>query len=138
MPHCARWSSRTVRFTGLMPAVLVVDDHEASGEALTAALGAEAMDVRFASGGVQALEVTRNWIPDVVVLDINMPIHDGFSTARVLRRIQTTQDATIVAFTSLDEREVREKALISGFDGYCQKGQSPKEIVVLIQTMTRD
>lgn len=109
MSHCARWTSRLVRLTSTFPAVLVVDDHEASGTALTAALGEDAMDARFAASGIQALELTRNWTPDVVVLDVNMPVHDGFSTARVLRRIPSTRDVAIVAFTALDEREVRKK-----------------------------
>ena len=135
MRCCARWTTRPVRFTGNLPAILVVDDHEASGAALTAALGQEAMDARFAASGVQALELTRNWIPDVVVLDINMPLHDGFSTARVLRRIPSTRDAAIVAFTALDECEVRAKGLPAGFDGYCQKGQSPQDLVDMIQAM---
>lgn len=135
MTRCARWTTRPVRFTGNIPAVLVVDDHEASGAALTAALGYGLMDARFATSGVQALQLIRNWMPDVVVLDIDMPVHDGFSTARVLRRIPSTHDAAIVAFTSLDEREVWEKGYPAGFDGYCQKGHSPKELVDMIHAM---
>lgn len=93
------------------------------------------MDARFAASGIQALELTRNWTPDVVVLDVNMPVHDGFSTAWVLRRIPSTRDVAIVAFTALDEREVREKGLTAGFDGYCQKGQSSGELVDMIHEM---
>ncbi|WP_063910579.1 response regulator [Paraburkholderia monticola] len=119
-----------------MPAVLVVDDNEASGTALTAALGLEAMDARFAAGGIQALEFTRHWMPDVIVLDINMPLHDGFATARVLRRLASTRAAVIVAFTALDEGQVRERGIDAGFDGYCQKGRSPGELISAIHALS--
>ncbi|MEC5409361.1 response regulator [Paraburkholderia sp. MPAMCS5] len=116
--------------------MLVVDDNEASGLALTAALGEEAMDTRLATSGLEALECTRSRTPDVIVLDINMPHHDGFSTARVLRRVLSTRHAAIVAFTALDEREVRERGELAGFDGYCQKGQPPEELLTVIHTLT--
>ena len=135
MTHCTRWTTRQVRFTSSLPAILVVDDHEASGAALTATLGELEMDARFAASGVLALELIRKWMPDVVVLDINMPLHDGYSMARVLRRIASTRDAAILAFTSLDESEVREKGVPAGFDGYCQKGQSPGDLVGMIEAM---
>lgn len=136
MARCSIWTNRSVRFAGKAPTVLIVDDNEASGAALTAALGQESMDARFAASGVQALECTRHWRPAVIVLDINMPLHDGFSTARVFRRMPSTRTAAIVAFTALDEREVRDKGVPAGFDGYCQKGQSPRDLIRVIQAMT--
>ena len=137
MAHCSIWTNRSVRFAGRVLAVLVVDDNKASGAALTAVFIQEAMDARFAASGIQALEFTRHWMPDVIVLDINMPLHDGFSTARVLRRLPSTRGAAIVAFTALDEQVVRHKGLPAGFDGYCQKGQSPGDLVNVIRVMTR-
>ncbi|MCC8397685.1 response regulator [Paraburkholderia sp. MMS20-SJTR3] len=116
--------------------MLVVDDNEASGVALAAVLGQETMDARFAGSSVQALESMRHWTPDVIVLDINMPLHDGFSTARVFRRLPATRGVAIVAFTALDEREIRDKGVSAGFDGYCQKGQSPGDLIDVIHAMT--
>lgn len=135
MPRCSIWTDRSVRFAGKALAVLIVDDNESSGAALTAALGQEFMEVRFAGSGMEALECTRHWRPAVIVLDINMPLHDGFSTARVLRRMPATRAAAIVAFTALDEPQVRDKGIPAGFDGYCQKGQSPRDLISVIHAM---
>ncbi|WP_233889364.1 response regulator [Paraburkholderia flagellata] len=116
--------------------MLVVDDNTASGAALTAALGQGAMDARFVASGIQAMECSRYWVPDVIVLDINMSRHDGFSTARVLRRLPPTRGAVIVAFTALDESEVQARGMPVGFDGYCQKGGTPNDLIRMIHAMT--
>lgn len=136
MARCGIWTNRSVKFAGSVPAVLVVDDNESLGAALTAALGQRAMDARFVASGIQALDFTRHWVPDVIVLDINMPRHDGFSTARVLRRLPPTRGAIIVAFTALDEHEVQARCVPVGFDGYCQKGGTPDDLIRMIHAMT--
>jgi len=116
-------------------AVLIVDDNVSAGTALAEALRYNIMDVRYAPSAPEALELTRDWAPDVVVLDINMPKRDGFTTARILRRLVPTRHTAIVAFTSMDEYEVRDRAVVAGFDGYCQKGQSPDTLIKLITTV---
>ncbi|MCG5079079.1 response regulator [Paraburkholderia tagetis] len=136
MARCGIWTNRSVKFAGSIPAVLVVDDNSASGAALTAALGQEAIDARFVASGIEAMEWTRHWVPDLIVLDINMPRHDGFSTARVLRRLAPTRSAVIVAFTALGENEVQERGVLVGFDGYCQKGGTPDDLIRMIHAMT--
>lgn len=71
-------------------------------------------------------------MPHIVILDITMPEHDGYATARVLRRVARTRDAVIIAFTALGEETVRTEGMHSGFDGYCQKGNPPAALVRLI------
>ncbi len=64
-----------------------------------------------------------------------MPEHDGFATARVLRRIAPTRDAGIIAFTAFGEELVRQQGLSARFDGYCQKGNPPAALVQLIERL---
>ncbi|KND55892.1 response regulator receiver protein [Candidatus Paraburkholderia kirkii] len=115
--------------------ILVVDDNASSAEALAAALTADGFDTRFALSGVDALHSIDPWVPHVVILDITMPEHDGYATARVLRRIARTRDAGIIAFTALGEESVRPEGLDAGFDGYCQKGNPPAALVRLIERL---
>ncbi len=86
---------------------------------------------------MDALQAIDGWVPHVVVLDISMPEHDGFATARVLRRISPTRNAGIIAFTALGEDYVRSKGVHAGFDGYCQKGNAPSVLVNLISRLVQ-
>ncbi|SAL12170.1 response regulator receiver protein [Caballeronia arvi] len=131
-PHCALWTNRSVDVDHEQWRILIVDDNADSAEALSAALDSDGCDTRVALSGVDALHAIDVWVPHVVILDITMPEHDGYATARVLRRIGRTRDAVIIAFTALGEDIVRKEGLHSGFDGYCQKGNPPTALVGLI------
>jgi CheY-like chemotaxis protein len=130
--HCTLWTNRSVEVDLQQWRILVVDDHAHSAEALAAALSADGFDTRVALSGVDALHAVEQWSPHIIVLDISMPEHDGFATARVFRRIAQTRDAGIIAFTALGEELVRTQGLHAGFDGYCQKGNPPAALVQLI------
>jgi CheY-like chemotaxis protein len=134
---CALWTNRSVYVDRQQWRILVVDDHAHSAEALSAALTSDGYDTRVALSGVDALHAVDHWSPHIIILDITMPEHDGFATARVLRRIAPTRDAGIIAFTALGEELVRKQGLSAGFDGYCQKGNSPDALVQLIQGLVR-
>jgi len=93
--QCALWSNRSVDAHRDQWRILVVDDNVFSAEALSAALASDGFDTRFALSGVDALHAVDGWVPHVVILDITMPEHDGYATARVLRRIARTRDAVL-------------------------------------------
>src|ERR1700722_2507465 len=89
--NCVLWTDRNVDADHETWRILVVDDHKPSAESLAAALSADGCDARFVLSGVDALQAVDGWVPHVVVLDISMPEHDGFATARVLRPISPTE-----------------------------------------------
>lgn len=136
-PNCVLWTNRNVDADHDRWRILVVDDNAAAAEGLAAALNADGCDARYALSGVDALQAVEDWIPHVVVLDISMPEHDGFATARVMRRISPTRNAGIIAFTAHGEDYVRSKGMHAGFDGYCQKGNAPGVLVQLISKMVQ-
>jgi len=136
-PSCVLWTDRNVDADAERWRILVVDDNAASAEGLAAALSADGCDARYVLSGVDALQAIDGWVPHVVILDISMPEHDGFATARVLRRISPTRNAGIIAFTALGEDYVRSKGLHAGFDGYCQKGNAPGVLVDLISRLVQ-
>ncbi|PLQ00483.1 response regulator [Cupriavidus pauculus] len=110
--------------------ILVVDDHIESGEALTLYLRTQGVDAQSVDSGDAAIGLIDDWLPDVVILDINMPDRDGFSTAAELRRSKRGSDFVIVALTALDEALVRRHA--KEFDGYCRKGTRPSSLLTLL------
>ncbi|KXV05034.1 hypothetical protein CR51_13020 [Caballeronia megalochromosomata] len=117
--------------------MLVVDDYRAGAEAITAVLSIEGYDARCVLSGHAALELTATWIPDIALLDINMPEMDGFALARQLRRTSETQHVALVAFTSQDERITRIPGVAVGFDAYCQKSGTTDALLQLLVRMTQ-
>ena len=126
------WSTRTLSHYGVPTKVLVVDDLPIAAEALAIALSDPKRATRFALSGVEAVNQLSEWTPDVIILDINMPEHDGYQTARVLRRLATTRDVVLIAFTAQSEAEISLRAVAAGFDAYCQKGNSVPRLIGLI------
>jgi two-component system, OmpR family, response regulator len=128
------WTKRRNYVEGKQPRVLVVDDNRSAAEALVAFLGLENLETRPAFGGVEAMEVARRWLPDLIVMDISMPRCNGFEASRAIRADAQTHGIAIVAFTALDEYDVRCNLTDDEMDGYCQKGQSPTTLLALIWT----
>ena len=105
--------------------------------AVVTLLTQEGFDTRFANGALDAVDQTRRWIPEIILVDIDMPGYDGFQTARILRRLNTTCHAAIIAYTAQREHDIRDRGVSAGFDAYCQKGASFKTIIWLIQRFAR-
>lgn len=80
--------------------------------------------------------VIARWMPEIAVLDINMPCIDGFTLARQLRNEVRTQRIILLAFTAYDEITIQTNGIAAGFDGYCQKGTGPAPLLRLLEQMT--
>ena len=102
--------------------MLVVDDNHNAALALAAYLSLEAIESRAVFGGMEAIDMAREWAPHVILMDLTMPHWDGFDAARALRQDPRTAGIAIVAHTALDETEVRRHLNDQEFDGYVQKG----------------
>ncbi|QIE29399.1 Response regulator receiver domain protein (plasmid) [Caballeronia sp. SBC1] len=129
------WTNRRVQVNGEQMRVLVVDDNHNAAEALATYLSFENLQCRMAFGGVEAIAVGIAWAPHAIIMDISMPGCSGFEAALTLRQDGRTCGIAIVAFTALDESEVRSHIIDSEFDGYCQKGQTPANLVALVMSM---
>jgi DNA-binding NarL/FixJ family response regulator len=115
--------------------VLVVDDAANLRELLTVLLEVEDdFEVVAAVGdGAQALTKADELEPDIVLLDIAMPVMDGFAALPELRR--RLPDASIVIFSAYEEREKAERALTDGADIYIEKGTSVINLVAQIREL---
>ena len=86
-----------------MARILVADDDAASLEVMSTALSAEGHEVLCAANGQEAYETTLAEKPDLVFLDIMMPIYDGYETCRMLRADpEVPQDLPIIFLSSAD------------------------------------
>ncbi|OAI30787.1 histidine kinase [Methylosinus sp. R-45379] len=96
--------------------VMIVDDDAAVCEAMAELLRLENYDVGVASDGMRALELTQSFKPDVALLDLGLPIMDGYETARKLRATPEGRDLLLIASTGSGGDEVRRLCEDAGFD----------------------
>jgi DNA-binding response OmpR family regulator len=113
---------------------LVVDDEEPLVKVLTAYLEREGLEVVSALDGERALELARELVPDVVVLDLMLPGMDGIE---VCRRLRTFSDAYVLMLTARAEEVDKIVGLSVGADDYLTKPFSPGELVARIRAMLR-
>ncbi|WP_074171329.1 response regulator [Caballeronia temeraria] len=133
-PHTSRWTTRRLSPGGPQGRrLLVVDDYRPGGEAITASLMIAGYEAVYMLDGASALNMIATWVPDIAVLDINMPQMDGYTLARHLRQNTATGHTVLIAFTALDESVARPAGVASGFDAYCQKGGAPDPLLRLLE-----
>ena len=128
------WSKRDF-LSVAHPKILIVDDQAQIAEPLSVALSMNGWETRFVLDGVSALEELDAWSPDVIILDIAMPIIDGFVTARMIRNSIRGREVAIIAHTAMPKALVECPAK-GDFDGYCQKGDSLHTLEEMIRNLT--
>jgi len=110
--------------------VLVVDDNQDAAELIAEALSAAGHDVRTAFDGPAALAISQAFDPDVVFLDIGLPVMDGYEVARRMRALDGKR-MTLVAITGYGQEADRKRALDAGFDTHLVK-PVPIEVTLAI------
>ena len=116
----------------MAPRVLVVDDSAAIRALIVVNLELEGYDVRTAVDGLQALDVVREWRPDVITLDVVMPRLDGFETLERLRGDPGTAEIPVVVVTGRAQAADRARGEALGADAYVSKPFEPAELVSVV------
>lgn len=104
-----------------MACILVADDRAASRELIRAMLESGGYDVDEAENGAEALERVAEHLPDLILLDLQMPILDGFGVVRALRGKPEFSKIPVIALTASAMLGDRERAIEEGFTGYITK-----------------
>lgn len=104
-----------------MTRILLVEDHEEIWDFLSRRLTRRGFDVVLAHDGQDGVEKARATNPDIILLDMNLPIVDGWTAARTIRADASLPRMPIIALTAHAMSGDREKALASGCDDYHAK-----------------
>jgi CheY-like chemotaxis protein len=104
-----------------MTRVLLVEDNEMNRDMLSRRLARKGFEVIFAVDGEQAIAVARAEQPDLVLMDLSLPVIDGWEATRRLRALPETAALRIIALTSHAMAGDREKAIAAGCDDYDTK-----------------
>jgi DNA-binding response OmpR family regulator len=114
--------------------VLVVEDDEAIADVLRRSLRAEGHEVMSAGDGAEALVLSEEFVPDLVVLDLGLPRLDGLE---VCRRLRAESDVPILILTARTETDDRVEGLDSGADDYLPKPFEREELLARIRALMR-
>ena len=114
--------------------ILVVDDEPRMTKFVRMNLELEGYRVAEASNGLEALQKVKNDLPDLVILDVNMPELDGFETLRLIRQ---SGAVPVIMLTVKADEEDRIKGLELGADDYVTKPFSPRELASRVKAVLR-
>jgi signal transduction histidine kinase/ActR/RegA family two-component response regulator len=116
--------------------ILVVDDNRDSTESMRLFLGMLGNEVAVAYNGLEAVESVASFRPDVVLLDIGLPILNGYEAARKIRQQAWGKDVVLVALTGWGQEEDRRSGIEAGFDHHLLKPVHPQLIQEFLSTLT--
>ncbi|HOT04516.1 MAG TPA: response regulator [Methanolinea sp.] len=114
--------------------ILYIEDNDQNFYLVSYILGVQGHQVIRARDGREGIDLATNEGPDLILLDIQLPVMDGYATARELRRIPAVATTPIVALTSYAMAGDRERALEAGCTGYIEKPINPKTFTEQIRS----
>lgn len=117
--------------------ILVVDDDPAIAELLRYNLEKEEFMVKTAAGGTEAVSIAKQWVPDLILMDIMMPGVDGVEACRQIRNIQNLSDVSIIFLTARSEEYSEVAAFEAGGDDYLVKPVKPRALISRISAHFR-
>jgi two-component system, cell cycle response regulator DivK len=117
-----------------MTKVLVVEDNEMNRDMLSRRLVRRGFQVIFAVDGQQGIELARSERPDIILMDMSLPVVDGWEATRRVKSDDATRSVPVIGLTAHAMAGDREKAIEAGCDDYDTK---PVELERLIGKMER-
>jgi two-component system cell cycle response regulator DivK len=111
--------------------ILLVDDEPDNIEVVSETLEFHGISVRSANNGQVALDMLQDdWLPNLIMLDLSMPVMDGWATLRRLKSDPKTQNIPVLALSAHAIIGDSDRAINAGFDGYMTK---PVNVPTLVQ-----
>ncbi|MGZ5092947.1 MAG: response regulator [Burkholderiales bacterium] len=104
-----------------MAKILLVEDHQEIWDFLSRRLKRRGYEVVVAQDGQEGLDKARTESPDLLLLDMNLPVMDGWTVARTLKGNEATRQLPIIALTAHAMAGDRDKAIAAGCDDYHPK-----------------
>lgn len=117
----------------MAPKILVVEDNDQNRALFRDVLEYYGYAVIEAADGAEGLARAREHLPDLILLDIQMPVMNGFAALHALRDDPVTRGSRVIALTSFAMKGDREKIMTAGFHGYVAKPINTRELPDLVR-----
>jgi CheY-like chemotaxis protein len=118
-----------------MAKVLLVEDNEESRDGLSRRLQRKGYETLLAVDGRQAVDVARAEVPDLILMDMSLPVLDGWEATRQLKAVPETRIIPVIALTAHAMAGDREKALEAGCEDYDTKPVEFARLLAKIQSL---
>ena len=118
--------------------ILIVDDNQVNREICMQHLGPLGVPLHCAANGRQGLATARALLPDVIILDLMMPVMDGFEMLRRLKKEDDLKDIAVLILTAKSDTSSIVKALEQGADDYLKKPFAEEEMVARVKNLLRN
>ena len=116
--------------------ILLVEDNELNRDMLTRRLKRKGFSVVTAKDGQEGIDFAQTENPDIIIMDLSLPIIDGWTAAKTLKVDTTTKSIPIIALTAHAMKGDREKALEAGCDDYDTKPIDFERLLDKINNLT--
>jgi two-component system, cell cycle response regulator DivK len=116
-----------------MPKVLIVEDNEMNRDMLSRRLERRGFTVVIAIDGAEGVAMSKTELPDIVLMDMSLPVMNGWEATRAIKADPTTRAMPVIALTAHSMPGDREKAMEAGCDDYDTK---PVELPRLLEKMS--
>ena len=117
--------------------ILVVEDQEDNRQILRDLLGNAGYELTEAENGEEAIAAVAKRRPDLILMDIQLPVMDGYAATRRIRTNPDLKSVPIIAVTSYALAGDEDKALAAGCDCYISKPYSPRELLAKVRAYWR-
>ena len=118
-----------------MPKLLLVEDNEVNRDMLSRRLIRHGFEIEIAIDGAQGLAMAQSIAPDLVLMDMSLPIIDGWEATRQLKASSTTRQIPVIALTAHAMGGDRERCLAAGCDEYDTKPIEFSRLLAKIQAL---
>lgn len=118
-----------------MPVVLLVEDNHDNLAIYTIILEHRGYTVLQATDGRAGVEIARRYAPDMILMDISMPVMNGWEAFTLLRSDPATASIPIVALTAHAMESDEQRAVELGFDAFVRKPIAPNDVVELVASI---
>ena len=119
------------------PSVLIVEDDTALADVLTYNIGQAGYDVALARDGQDGLTQAQLKLPDLIILDLMLPVIDGLEVCRRLRADPATSGIAVLMLTAKSEESDQVVGFSMGADDYVTKPFNPRELLARIKAVLR-
>ena len=120
-----------------MPKILLVEDNEMNRDMLSRRLQRKGYEVVLALDGQSGVEMTQTQAPDLVLMDMSLPVLDGWEATRRLKADPATRHIPVIALTAHAMSSDREKAIEAGCDDYDTKPVELTRLLAKIEALVR-